>query len=59
MDDSEHWVECETCPKMFRTERAADQHMMATGHYRNYCRMCDRRFGNENSLKMVGCLHAI
>ncbi|KAL5342499.1 hypothetical protein BJX70DRAFT_410019 [Aspergillus crustosus] len=50
-----HWAptfSCETCASMFHTEAAADQHMSAFRHYRNYCRDCDRRFQNENNLRM-------
>lgn len=56
VDSSNHWaprIECEMCNDTFRTQSAADQHMSAYGHYRNYCGPCDRRFKNENNLRSV------
>lgn len=58
MNAMRHWapkVPCETCSNKFHTQSAADQHMKALSHYRNYCKSCDRRFDNENNLRMV-CL---
>ncbi|KAL4892364.1 hypothetical protein BDV59DRAFT_202865 [Aspergillus ambiguus] len=55
MDDTDHWApeyECETCSRQFHSQSAADQHMQALGHYRNYCKDCDRRFQSENNLWM-------
>jgi len=46
-------VPCETCSRLFVDQPAADQHMKALGHYRDYCKDCDRRFLNENCLRMV------
>ncbi|OJJ03184.1 hypothetical protein ASPVEDRAFT_133608 [Aspergillus versicolor CBS 583.65] len=55
MNAMKHWapkVSCETCNNKFQTQSAADQHMKALSHYRNYCKSCDRRFDNENNLRM-------
>ena len=53
MDAHNHWAKCDTCPRVFRTMRAAEQHMESLGHFKNYCKSCDRRFKNENNLRMV------
>ncbi|KAA8894569.1 hypothetical protein FN846DRAFT_402905 [Sphaerosporella brunnea] len=55
MDALDHWApkfECDTCTAKFKTQRAANQHMEARGHWSNYCADCDRRFENENNLRM-------
>ncbi|RAL04020.1 uncharacterized protein BO80DRAFT_486265 [Aspergillus ibericus CBS 121593] len=55
MDALGHWVPpwpCETCNLMFFSESTAEKHMREKNHYRYYCRPCDRRFQNENNLKM-------
>ncbi|PYI00556.1 hypothetical protein BO78DRAFT_329737 [Aspergillus sclerotiicarbonarius CBS 121057] len=55
MDALGHWAPtwpCETCDQMFFSERAAERHMQDMNHYRHYCRDCDRRFQNENNLRM-------
>lgn len=56
MNALDHWrprVPCETCSRTFASDSAANSHMRALGHYRNYCQPYDRRFNNENSLRMV------
>ncbi|KAL4925195.1 uncharacterized protein BDV17DRAFT_294748 [Aspergillus undulatus] len=55
MNATNHWarkVPCETCHLLFKSESAAEQHMKATGHYKKYCKSCDRKFDNENNLRM-------
>jgi hypothetical protein len=55
-DALDHWrrdYECEVCDRAFRTQEAANNHMHALKHYRHYCRECDRRFRNNNDVKMV------
>lgn len=49
MDDYGHWPECETCPRVFRTNRFRDQHMNATNHWaeRFECETCDKLFFSE------------
>ncbi|GLA57206.1 hypothetical protein AtubIFM54640_003331 [Aspergillus tubingensis] len=38
---------------MSHTEGAAEQHMRAKSHYKNYCHPCNRRFDTANNLKMT------
>ncbi|KAL4902306.1 hypothetical protein BDW74DRAFT_186870 [Aspergillus multicolor] len=54
MDATEHWAPswpCETCDATSYSQSAMVQHMNALGHYRNYCKACDRHFQNENNLR--------
>jgi transcription elongation factor Elf1 len=56
MHDLEHWAPkfpCGKCGKRFHTQGAVDQHMTQLGHYTFYCKDCEKRFEDENSLKMV------
>ncbi|KAJ6190307.1 Zinc finger C2H2 [Penicillium mononematosum] len=55
MNAKNHWlptVPCETCPTKFHTQQAVENHMRAKGHYKNYCQQCNRRFMNENCLRL-------
>ncbi|KAG5933888.1 hypothetical protein E4U53_000831 [Claviceps sorghi] len=56
MNALDHWeyavtYPCETCNARFRSDDDADRHMERHGHYRNYCKPCDRHFMNENCLR--------
>ncbi|KAF9892329.1 hypothetical protein FE257_002106 [Aspergillus nanangensis] len=55
MNATDHWApryDCDTCSSTFTSQNAANQHMQDRGHWKNYCAECDRRFQNENNLRM-------
>ncbi|KAJ5490362.1 Zinc finger C2H2 [Penicillium expansum] len=58
MDDYRHWIEIigsrpfrARRPMKFHSQQAAENHMTAKGHYKNYCQECRRSFMNENCLR--------
>ncbi|KAG5922929.1 hypothetical protein E4U42_005134 [Claviceps africana] len=56
MNALDHWAPvypCETCDYEFRFEEDARDHMETYGHYRHYCKSCDRHFMNENCLRQA------
>ncbi|KAL4779081.1 hypothetical protein BJX76DRAFT_365554 [Aspergillus varians] len=51
MDDFDHWVECESCPRNFRSQRACNQHMNDCDHWapRYECETCTKSFGLQRA----------
>lgn len=49
MDDCDHWPECETCTRTFRTQRACNQHMNDLDHWAPVfeCETCTREFHSQ------------
>jgi len=49
MDDCNHWPECETCTRTFRTQRACNQHMNDLDHWAPVfeCETCIREFRSQ------------
>ena len=53
LDYYDHWIECETCTRRFRTQRACNQHMNATDHWapRYDCETCPKVFISYNAVR--------
>lgn len=51
VDEHDHWVECETCPRAFQTKRSCEQHMDALSHWAPVfeCETCPRTFSSQAS----------
>lgn len=51
MADSGHWPECETCTRIFRTQRACNQHMNDKDHWapRFECETCTKDYRSQNA----------
>ncbi|OCL13649.1 hypothetical protein AOQ84DRAFT_282691 [Glonium stellatum] len=51
MDEYDHWPECQTCPRTFRTQQSCNQHMNDTDHWapRFECESCTRDFRSQNA----------
>lgn len=49
MDDYDHWPECDTCVRTFRTQRACNQHMNDLDHWAPVfeCETCTKEFGSQ------------
>jgi uncharacterized C2H2 Zn-finger protein len=50
-DDDDYEWECGECQKAFKTEKALDNHQMATGHRDPTCPVCEKTFGSEKALE--------
>jgi len=42
--------ECETCSHRSRSWSSVEKHMDANGHWEHWCKKCERKFSNKNSL---------
>ncbi|KAF2835202.1 hypothetical protein M501DRAFT_942443 [Patellaria atrata CBS 101060] len=51
MDTQDHWPECETCTRTFRTQAACNQHMNAVDHWAPLfeCESCFRKFRSQHA----------
>jgi len=51
MDVDGHWPECETCDRVFRTQRACNMHMNALDHWAPTfeCETCNKEFRSERA----------
>lgn len=51
MNDYGHWAECETCTRLFRSQRACNQHMNQLDHWAPTfeCETCTREFRSQNA----------